>query len=117
MKEYPNVYWIFSKDGYYFGEDEKGYVRYKDKLERLKGDLVAYTIQTLFDDIRPSLVESFDKPKDIDAYHPSFKGYGKDYGKVFYYDRSWYCQENYSIHTSEKATLNCIHCSKRWYKN
>ena len=57
------------------------------------------------------------KPKNINDYQPSYGGYGKDYGKVFYYDRSWYCVENYSIHTSEKATLNCTSCSKIWYKN
>ena len=116
MKDYPNVNWIFSKDGYYYGEDEIGYVRYKDKIERLNGDLVAYTIQTLFNDTRPSLIESFDAPKDIDAQQKGHEGWGKNVGKIMYYDLNFYCQENYSIHTSKKATLNCKYCSKRWYK-
>ena len=35
---------------------------------------------------------------------------------IFYYDRSWFCQENYNIHSSEKQVLNCPHCSKKWFK-
>ena len=49
MKEHPNVNWLVYFSGYYFGEDEIGFVRYKDKLERIESDLGAYAIQTIFE--------------------------------------------------------------------
>lgn len=57
-----------------------------------------------------------------------YKPYGLVFGKnayrfennklvrnVFYYERSWFCNENKMIHHSEKETLNCPYCSKIWY--
>ena len=53
-----------------------------------------------------------DNKENIEDWRPSFK---KD-GKTFYYERSWFCQENLAVHNSEKAVLNCPHCSKKYYK-
>lgn len=60
--------------------------------------------------------------RNIDEYRPYFLVFGKNaYDKkgkrnIGFYDRSFYCQENYMIHTTEKQALNCSNCSKRWFK-
>ncbi|TDQ22769.1 hypothetical protein [Tenacibaculum caenipelagi] len=35
---------------------------------------------------------------------------------IQYYSRSWFCNETGNIHHSEKSVLNCVHCSKKYYK-
>lgn len=60
--------------------------------------------------------------ENIEEWKPYFLIFGKKaydkYGNrnIGFYDRTWYCQENYMIHTSEKQVLNCPHCSKKYYK-
>lgn len=33
---------------------------------------------------------------------------------IFYYDRSWYCNETGNIHHSVKSVLNCVDCDKKY---
>lgn len=54
--------------------------------------------------------------ENIEDWKPTYKGFGKNAGKTFPYDRSWFCSETGNIHHSEKAVLSCVHCSKRYYK-
>ena len=50
--------------------------------------------------------------ENIKDWQPSFEGFGDNVGKIFKYERNWFCNTNKIIHHSEKAVLNCIHCSK-----
>jgi hypothetical protein len=62
------------------------------------------------------------KKENIEDWKPFGLVYGKNaYDEkgnrnIFYYDRSWFCKETGNIHHSEKAVLNCVYCSKKYYK-
>jgi len=60
--------------------------------------------------------------ENIEQWKPYCLGFGlKAYVGMFhrsfdYYERNWFCQETGIIHHNEKQVLNCVHCSKKYYK-
>lgn len=62
--------------------------------------------------------------ENIDDWMPYHVVFGKNaYSKeppfsrnIEYYKRTWFCKETGNLHSNEKSVLNCIHCSKRYYK-
>ena len=55
--------------------------------------------------------------ENIEDWKPTFEGYGDNVGKIFNYERNWFCNDNKIIHHSEKEVLNCKHCKSKYRKN
>lgn len=61
------------------------------------------------------------KKENIDKWKPyglvyGSKAYTNGKRNKFYYKKSWFCEENSIIHSSEKSVLNCKYCSEKYYK-
>lgn len=48
--------------------------------------------------------------KGLNEWNPHYIDWKKN--KIVYYEKSWFCNENKTIHKKEKEYLNCKYCNK-----
>lgn len=49
--------------------------------------------------------------ENVDNWNPYFLKYDSIIPTVIYYERSWFCNENKTIHKSQKDYINCKECN------
>lgn len=56
------------------------------------------------------MINSIQDFKEQIKWNPTYEGYGRKVGKIFQYEKNWYCKENFMIHNNLKQVLSCKDC-------